>query len=346
MSLCRLNQDGAMLVHRPMPAGPDPFLTAIAPSREDLVVCVACLFTWDWLADLCARAAMPFVLGHALSLQAIHGGQAQNETIDAQKIAVLFRGGLLPQAYVSPAELRATRDLLRRRLPLMRHRAARLAHIPKTPSQDTRPEMGKKSASKANRAGVAERFPKPAVPKRVAVDRALMDHDDRRRRDVELSILPTAQPHNATTLSLRRTVPGIGAILRVVLRSDLHDLPRFPRVQACVADGRRVTCATASAGKRSGTSGAKSGHASLTWAFAEAAVVCLRTHPAGQTSLARLEKQPGKGKALTGRAPQLARAVSQRCKRETACDRPRLLQRAAGAERVSLTPHWTSTGCA
>lgn len=38
-SLCRLNRDGDILVHRHMPAGPDPFLTAIAPSREDLVVC-------------------------------------------------------------------------------------------------------------------------------------------------------------------------------------------------------------------------------------------------------------------------------------------------------------------
>lgn len=39
MSLCLLNRDGDILVHRHMPAGPDPFLTAIAPSREDLVVC-------------------------------------------------------------------------------------------------------------------------------------------------------------------------------------------------------------------------------------------------------------------------------------------------------------------
>ena len=46
MSLCVLHQDGAILVHRNMPAGPAPFLTAVAPSRTALVVCVACLFTW------------------------------------------------------------------------------------------------------------------------------------------------------------------------------------------------------------------------------------------------------------------------------------------------------------
>jgi hypothetical protein len=61
---------------------------------------VACIFTWYWLADLCAQEGLPFVLGHALYMQAIHGGKATNDKIDAQKIAVLLRGGMLPQAYV------------------------------------------------------------------------------------------------------------------------------------------------------------------------------------------------------------------------------------------------------
>ena len=98
MYLCILNQDGEILVHRNMKAGPDPFLKAIAPYREDLVVCVECIFTWYWLADLCAREEIPFVLGHALYMKAIHGGKAKNDKIDAQKIAVLLRGGMLPQA--------------------------------------------------------------------------------------------------------------------------------------------------------------------------------------------------------------------------------------------------------
>ena len=41
-------------------------------------------------------------------MKAIHGGKAKNDKIDAHKIAVLLRGGMLPQAYVYPAEMRAT----------------------------------------------------------------------------------------------------------------------------------------------------------------------------------------------------------------------------------------------
>jgi transposase len=186
-------------------------------------------------------------------MQAIHGGKATNDTIDAHKIAVLLRGGMLPQASVSPAAMRATRDLLRRRMPLMRTRAARLAHIQHTNSQSTLPEMGKTLASKGHRDGVAARFLAPAVHKSVEVDLALIDHDDRLLRDVARTLVQTAKQHHAQALYRRQSVPGIGQILRWVLLYAMHALTRFPRVQDCVSSWRLVTCAKESAGKRDGT---------------------------------------------------------------------------------------------
>src|ERR671922_1052528 len=193
MSLCILSQDGEVMLHRNMKARPDALLKAIAPYRDDLVIAVECMFTWYWLADLCAQEGMPFVLGHALYMKAIHGGKAKNAKIDAHQIAVLRRGGMLPQASVYPAEMRATRDLLRRRMSLMRQRAALLTHVQQTNSQDNLPEIGKKIAYKANRAGVAERFADPAVQKSIEVDLALLGHYDELLRDIELSVLTTAK---------------------------------------------------------------------------------------------------------------------------------------------------------
>ena len=71
--------------------------------------------------------------------------------------------------------MRAPRDLLRRRMPLMRKRAELLAPVQHTNSQSNVPEIGKKIASKANRTGVAERFSAPAVQQSIAVDLALID---------------------------------------------------------------------------------------------------------------------------------------------------------------------------
>jgi len=266
------------------------------------------------------------VLGPALSRKAIHGGQAKHDQIDAHKIAVLLRGGMLPQADVYPAAMRATRELLRRRMPLMRQRAERLTHIQQTKSPYHLPEMGPKIASQAHRVGVAERVADPAVHKSLAVDLALMGHDDSRLRDLEWSVLTTATAHHTTTRYWLRTVPGIGAILRLVLRDDIHDSHRFPRVQDVVSDGRVVKCAKASAGKRDGTGGSKIGNAYLQWAFSEAAVRCLRDHPRGQTSLTRVENTHGQGQALTIVAHHVARAVYCMFNRHTACEMHKCLK--------------------
>src|SRR3989442_8871290 len=195
MYLCILDQAGETLLHRNMTATPEALLKAIAPYRDQIVIAVECIFTWYWLADLCAEQDIPFVLGHALYMKAIHGGKAKNDKIDAHKIAVLLRGGMLPQAYVYPAEMRATRDLLRRRMHLARKRGELLAHVQNTNSQYNLPAIGKKIAYKANRDGVAERFADPAVQKSIAIELALITYYDELLRDVQLTIVKTAKHH-------------------------------------------------------------------------------------------------------------------------------------------------------
>jgi transposase len=171
---------------------------------------------------------------------------------------------------------------------------------------------------KANRDGVAERLLEPAVQKSIEVDRTLLDSYDRLLTDLERSLVNTAKAHAAQTFDRLRSSPGVGKILSLVIRSEMHDIPRFPRVQAFVSDGRLVTCATESAGTRDGTSGTKMGNAYLQWAFSEAAVLFLRHKPAGQTYLTRVAKKQGQGKALTVLAHTLARAVYSMVTRDTA----------------------------
>jgi transposase len=155
---------------------------------------------------------------------------------------------------------------------------------------------------------------------------ALLGYDDPRLRALELPIVKAAQQHDAHPLYLLQTVPGSGTILSLVLLYEMHDIRRFPRVQDCVASCRLGKCARASAGTRYGTAGAKIGHASLTWACSEAAVLLLRAHPAGQQSLTRLAKKHGPGQALTLLAQKLGRAVYDMVKRPKAFDMHKLLQ--------------------
>ena len=176
--VCILDREGQILLHRNLPCDPERFLRTIAPYREDLVVAVECMFTWYWLADLCAREGIAFVLGPALYMRAIHGAKAKNDKIDSRKIAALLKGGLLPQSYVYPAEMRATRDLFRRRTHFVRHRGQLLAHIQNTHHQYNHDSPGKRIAYKANRGGIAEAFDDLAIQTSLATDLELIDHYD------------------------------------------------------------------------------------------------------------------------------------------------------------------------
>jgi transposase len=134
---------------------------------------------------------------------------------------------------------------------------------------------------------VAERFRDPAGQKTLAVDLALSTSDDERLKELELSILNTAKHHDATTLYLLHTVPGIGKILSRVVLDEIHQLDRCPRVQDFASSARLVKCRKESGGKRLGTSGTQIGNAHLKWAFSEAAPLVLRHNPQGQKLLRR-----------------------------------------------------------
>ena len=307
--LCVLDPAGEVRLHRSVRATPEAFLKAVAPYRDDLVVAVECMFTWYWLADLCRAEGIVFVLGHALYMKAIHGGKAKNDRIDARKIAGLLRGGMIPEAYVYPPAMRATRDLLRRRLHFTRKRAELLTHIENTNSQYNLPTFSKKLTYCTNRTGVLERFEDASVQKTIAVDLALIAFYDELLRDLEAFILRTAKGHDANTLYRLRTVPGIGKILLLVILYEIHDINRFARPQELASYTRLVKCARESAGKLRGNGGRKIGNAHLKWAFSEAAVGFLRRNPGGKEYYQRLVQKHGKGKAFTVLAHKLARAV-------------------------------------
>ena len=85
MYLCSLDETGDVRLHQNIKTDRELFLKVIEPFREGMVVAVECMFTWYWIADLCNDHEIPFVLGHALYMKAIHGGK--------RKIKLFFRLG-------------------------------------------------------------------------------------------------------------------------------------------------------------------------------------------------------------------------------------------------------------
>ncbi len=311
MHVCILDQSGEVLVHRGVPATPEAFLRLLKPYRDDLVVGAECMFTWYWLADFCVEHEIQFILGHALYMKAIHGGKAKNDRIDSAKIARLLRGGTMPQAYVYPASMRSTRDLLRRRMYLVHKRAELLAHIENTNSQYNLPPFGKKLSYAANRKGVAERFDDLGARKSVEVDLAMLEQFDPVIRDLELHLVRHAKVNDPQMYARLQSIHGVGKVLGLVLMYEIHDIRRFPRVQNFISYSRLVKCEKTSAGKSYGHSGNKIGNAHLKWAFSEAATMFMRENERAKKFVARREQKYGKGKAMGVLAAKIARSVYQ-----------------------------------
>jgi transposase len=318
--LCVFNQAGDKLLHKEVPSEPAALLEALAPFRADLVIAAECMFAWYWLADLCAREKIAFVLGHALYMKAIHGGKSKNDRIDAEKIATLLRGGALPQAYVYPKGWRETRDLLRRRMFLVHKRAELITHVQMTNSQYNLPPFGKKLIYAKNRQAlrIAERFDDASVQKSVAVDLALVERYEELIAELELYLERTVKVDDANTFYRLRSIPGVGKILALTLLYEIHDVRRFPTVGDFVSYARLVRPDHESAGKKCGFGPKKIGNAHLRWALGEAVTLLLRNNDEAKRWLARRQKKHGKGKALGILAAKLGRAVYWMLRRQEA----------------------------
>ena len=208
-------------------------------------------------------------------MKAIHGGKAKNDKIDSQKIAVLLRGGMMPMAYVYPAKMRATRDLMRRRNHRMRKRSELYAHIQNTNSQYNLPNPFGCLARHQNREGIAEQFEQPAAQKIIAVDIEMIRTYDGILSELEKSIIKLANDHDPVSYALLQTIHGVGKIIALIILYEIENIRRFESVQDFASYSRLVKCAKESNGKICGSGGGKIGNAHLKWAFSEAAILFL-----------------------------------------------------------------------
>jgi transposase len=319
MYLCILDHEGNKRLHRNVRAKPQEFLKAIDGFRDDLVVGAECMFTWYWLADLCLKEKIKFILGHALYMRAIHGGKQKDDKLDSEKIARLIRGGTFPLSYVYPREMRATRDLVRRRMFLVRRRSELLAHV-QLVNQQYNLDPFEKMLKYASNRDVLDRFTEDGARLNVAADLQMVGHYDQLIKQLESDLLRQAKLQDPEACRLLRTIPGIGRILSLTLLYEIHTIDRFPSAGDFLSYARLVTPKQTSDGKVTGHSGGKIGNVHLKWAFSEAVLWMLRNSEDAKAFLKRKEKKYGKVRAMMMLARKIARAVYQMLKRKEPFD--------------------------
>ncbi len=324
--VCIIDSEGEVCVHKEIPAAPIKLQKLLEPYLGNIVVGVECMHCWYWVADFCDDLGVDFILGHALYMKAIHGGKAKNDRIDSFKIASLIRGGNFPLAYVYPKEMRATRDLLRRRMKIVRHGADLKAHVVNTTSQYNLPPNKVNLKNVVAREQLKNTFPEVSVQKNIDLDMVILDCYAEQLSKVEWYIETQARQHKPIHLHLLKSISGIGRILSLTIIYEIGNIDRFNSVQNFASYARLVKCKAESAGKSYGTQGNKIGNAHLKWAFSEAAVLYLRGNDKAKNYLLKLQKRMSKAKALSALAHKLGRCVYFMLKNETVFDEKRFLK--------------------
>lgn len=306
--LAVLDRDGHTVFARNLPAAPGPFLKAVDPFREGLLVACECVHCWYWLADTCRDENIPFVLGHAYSMKAVHGCKTKCDRKDAEAIARLLKGGNFPPAYAYPREQRGLRDLLRARLRLVRQRAELYGHVHTARRQANLPPVSNDVKYQSKRAAITADITDPFVRRRVETHLALLTPLDAAIRQLEDDLEDAAKQLFPAELAVLQSTPGVGLVLSLTILLESDAIERFDTRQQYCSYARLCGARQESAGKTVGTGNARAGNAWLKWAFSEAAVLSAQKDERIGKYLDRLSSRLGKAKAYSALAHKLGRA--------------------------------------
>ena len=168
-------------------------------------------------------------------------------------------------ASVYPQDMRATRDLFRRRMYFVRRRADILSHIQNTYTQYNFNSMKKGiySLTANYKTEIMNTFSGVNISLNIAVDLSIIETLTQQIRKIESHALKSAKTYDPVSLVLLQTIPGVGDILALSILYEIHDINRFKRVQNFVSYCRVVKCQRESGGKKFASKNTKIGNPNL-----------------------------------------------------------------------------------
>jgi transposase len=282
-------------------------LMALAPHREEAVgVVVESTYNWYWLVDGLMDAGYLVHLANPSAIKKYEGLKYSGDFADAAYLAHLLRLGLLPEGYIFPRELRAVRDLARKRMQLVRFRTAQILSIGGILVRETGGRMSS-DRIKTMTAETVETFGfMPDVTLAMESNRVVCQVLQQqisvleKRLEAEVKLQPGYQ--------LIKTIPGIGQILATVIMLEAGPMTRFADVGNFSSYCRCVDSLRESNGKKKGEGNSKNGNKYLAWAFMEAANFALRYCPEAKRFYERKKNRTNRIVALKSVAHKLARA--------------------------------------
>jgi transposase len=309
-----LNPDGVVQQRR-MENDVDQIATFLRGLPQPSRLAVEATGTWWWFVDLVEEIGHDVVLSNPKQTKAIAAARLKNDRVDAERLALLDRGDLLPTVWIAPRDVREARELLRHRIALkwLSTRAqnrllAMLARRNLKP-QTTKNWLTQAGHHEMNSLSLPE---SAATVRQHSWDLIELLEDRIDQLDEELKRRWSADERVRRLM----TIPGIGWFTATALVVEIGDIHRF-------ASAKRFACYLGLTPRvRSSADRIRTGHISkegnrlLRWLLVSSTLQALRKKGPLRSIYVRIQQRKGKKIARVALARHLAGIVYHVWKQE------------------------------
>ena len=253
----------------------DEVLGALSPFEKRLSgLVVESTYNWYWLVDGLMGHGYRVHLANTGAIQQYSGLKYGDDQSDAHWLATLLRLDILPEGYIYPKDERPVRDLLRKRMYLVRQRTSNILSVKNLFARNTGRHVSANGVKRLTDADVDEMLPNADLALAVKSSVAVMQCIEAQIKTLEKTTLERVRLRDDFKRLL--SVSGIGRVLGLTIMLEVGDINRFSDVGHFASYARCVGSARISNGKKKGKGNTKNGNKYLGWAFIEAATFAIR----------------------------------------------------------------------
>jgi len=292
--VCVIDKDHSIQLNENVPNELEMLLALLAPYGPGLRIVIESTFNWYWLVDGLQEGGYNVTLAHALGLSFISKQKHKNDPMDAFRLAKLLMAGMIPEAYIYPKETRPVRDLLRRRLDVVRLRAREYTCIRMLLLREGLMEHSRSEMMESEDKELDEWFDHPLV--RLHTQQELERIELYTAQVTELEQVIKERTKDSRDYLALQEVPGLGELLSLTVLYEIGDIRRFKSAKHLSSYCRVIPGSADSAGKSRRGRGSKQGNAYLKWAFSYAALIAVTRYPRIKKYFERqVKRRKGKG---------------------------------------------------
>jgi len=252
-------------------------LKELEPYGESIVgIVVESTYNWYWLVDRLQETGYAVHLANTTAIQQYSGLKYTDDHTDAVWLSQLLRLNILAEGHIYPKEKRGMRELLRRRMILVRQQTSSVLGIQAMLTRYENVRLtGQKIKSCHKKEDEILKHAKDdsvrlAVQAQLKVLNCIIEQID----SLEKNILQEIKDDEF--FKLLKSIPGIGSILAMTILLETGNISRFKSPGNFSSYCRCVESKRISNAKKKGQNNKKNGNAYLGWAFVEAANYAIR----------------------------------------------------------------------